>query len=127
VGSWWRLRLTWTASQNVANNSSSVTAKLYWEAVKDGVGYVSSSSSRGASITINGDTDSFTTTAGLSAGGSRLIRTTTISIPHNADGTKSFSISGSLNLSGISLSGSDYGTQTVSGTATLNTIPRSST
>lgn len=127
VGSWWQLRLTWTATQNVSANTSTVTAKFYWEAIRDGVGYVNSGSTRTASVTVNGNTGSNTgATAGLSSGGGKLLKTHTVTIPHNADGTKTFSLSATFNLSGVYLSGVDYGNETVSGTFTLNTIPRAS-
>lgn len=126
IGSWWQLRLTWTATQNVSANTSTVTAKLYWEAIRDGVGYVNSSSSRSASVTINADNEGATVTAGLASGGSKLLKTHTVTILHNPDGTKTFNIAGIFDLSGVYLSGVDYGSETVSGTFTLNTIPRAS-
>lgn len=126
VGAYWQLRLTWTATQNISANTSSVTAKLYWEAQRSGVGAVYSSSSKSGNITINGTTSTFTATAALSAGGSKLLKTFTATVPHNADGTKTFTLSGTFDLSGISLSGTDYGSETVTGTNTLNTIPRAS-
>lgn len=126
IGSYNRLRLVWTASQNAANNTSTITSKLYWEATRSGVGPIYSSSSRSASVRINGNTGSATTNAYLSAGQSRLIKTHTVTVPHNSDGSKSVAISGTFDLSGISISGTNYGSQTVSGTADLNDIPRES-
>lgn len=127
VGSWWRLRLTWTASQNTGNNTSTITSKLYWEAQRDGVGRVVSSSSRGGNTKIDGATETFSNTVGLSEGGSKLLNTHTRTVTHDSDGTLTIPISGTFDLGGLSLSGTDYGSQTVSANITLNTIPREST
>lgn len=127
VSSYNQLRITWSATQNIANNTSTITARLYWEATRSGVGWVSSSTSRTARITIDGHTASTTTTAGLSAGQSRLILTHVRTVSHNSVGDKSAGVSGYFDLSGITLSGQAMGPRTVSTTANLNSIPRAST
>lgn len=124
IGSWWRLRLTWSATQNIGANTSTITTKLYWE-VRDGNGNVSASDRSGNSK-IDGVSESFTASPSLSVGGSRLINTYTRTVSHDADGTLSTSISGTFDLSGVYLSGTNYGSETVSGNITLNTIPRES-
>lgn len=128
IGGYWRLRLVWSATQSVSNNTSTITNKLYWEdRSSGGYGAVYSSSTRSGYNKIGtGYTDNFTTTAGLSARGSKLLRTSTHTVNHNDNGTLSLSLTGMFDLSGISLSGVDHGVKTVGGTVTLNTIPRAS-
>lgn len=126
VGSHWRLRYTWSATQNIAANSSSVTVNLYWEA-RTSYGSMSTSSKNGQ-ITINGSSYAFSSTASLSNGQSRLISSETRTVSHDSDGTKTFGISASFNLAGTTLSGTTYNNITISNTNwTLNTIPRKST
>ena len=54
----------------------------------------------------------------------QLIKSGTLTIPHNSDGTKSFSFSWNVNFTST---GYGYGNVTTSGTYTLPTIPRTST
>ena len=124
VGSWNQLRLVWTATQNTANNTSTVTAKLYWE-TKGGNGRVTASSPNSGSITIDGTTSTFTATSYLNAGSSKLLHTSSKVVSHSSTGTKTLSVSGSYDI-GARLSGVDYGVRTVSGSDPLNTIPRES-
>lgn len=116
------LDLEWrTVSQNIANNTSSVEAKLYfrWEYS------VSSSASKSAKISINGSQGNYSFVIGSGSSGNRLIGTRTVTVAHNSDGTKSTAISGSAAVN-LTLRGTYYGTVSVSGTAVLNTIPRAS-
>lgn len=124
VGSHWDLKLVWSATQNETANTSTITAKLYW--VADSYGAVSSSTSKSGTVVIDGTTSSFTATAGVSDGQSKLIKTYTKTVTHDSDGKGSFSLSGTFGIN-LTLSGTYYGTVSVSGTASLNTIPRAST
>lgn len=124
VGSYWELIVEWTATQNISANTSSVTAKLYW-AAKPGVGYVSSSTSKSVSITIDGTQSGATATAGLSAGQKKLIHTYTKTVPHLADGSKTFAVSGTFDMQ-VTLSGTYYSSKTVSGSWALDSIARAS-
>ena len=54
----------------------------------------------------------------------QLIKSGSLTIPHNSDGTKSFSFSWNVNFTST---GYGYGNVTTSGTYTLPTIPRTST
>ena len=116
------VRLSWSeSSQNIANNTTTIsyTLSIYRSS------NISSSASKDYSITINGvKVASGTTTIGGS--GTKNIKTGTTTIAHTADGTKSFSLSFSLEI-GITWSGSSIGTITGSGTGTLDTIPRATT
>ena len=116
------VRLAWSeSSQNIANNTTTIsyTLSIYRSS------NISSSASKDYSITINGvKVASGTTTIGGS--GTKNIKTGTTTITHTADGSKSFSLSFSLEI-GITWSGSSIGTITGSGTGTLDTIPRATT
>lgn len=125
VGSWNQLRLVWTASQNTGNNTSTVTARFYWE-TKSGNGRVDSSATKTGSITIDGVTSNFTASANLSAGSSRLLHTYTRTLSHNSSGNKGVSFSATFNMD-VRLSGTPYSSRTVSGSDTLKPIPREST
>jgi hypothetical protein len=125
IGKGWRLLLEWSATQNITNNYSTVTAKLYWQSLSSAYA-VYSSTSRTARIIINSDTTDFTVTAGLSGGQKKLLGTKTFRVNHNDDGTGRVAIGGQLDLSGVSLGGVDYGTEYFQNAWDLNTIPRAS-
>lgn len=126
VGSHWRLQLEWTATQNIANNTSTITAKLYWMAL-DSYGAVSSSATKDGAITIDGTSSTFSGAglAALSGNQKKLLHTFQKTVTHNADGTKSVSLSAYFDAE-VTLGGTYYSRISVSGTATLNTIPRAS-
>lgn len=119
------LRINWSASQSVANNTStvSVTAQL----ISGGSSYYISAGtvSKNISITINGSTYSGTTTATISGGATKNLFTATHPVPHNSDGTKIVSISCSFGIA-VTLSGTYWNTISVSGNATLDSIARAS-
>lgn len=126
VNTYWRLRAEWSATQNISGNSSRVTVKLYWMADRAGVGRVTASSPDPVSITINGDTSpAATATPYLSEGEKKLIRTFSVTVPHNSDGTKTFSMSASFTVDAYLYNG-NVSTVSISDSATLNTIPRAS-
>lgn len=129
VGAHWRLSISWSASQSISNNSSTVTAKMYWEAL-DGHGRVNSTAHASGTITIDGSSYSFggNGLAGLSANQKKLLATKSKTIKHNSDGKKSFSISGVFNLPDVYLGGKKYTKVSIASKSyTLNTIPRLST
>jgi len=127
IGSHWRLQVDWSATQNISTNTSSVTMRLYWMATS-GYGAISSSASKSGSQTCNGSTGNFSgaNLASLSANQKKLINTRTVAVVHDANGTKSFNMSASFNpavdLVGVGMQGNI----TISGSGTLNTIPRAS-
>lgn len=125
VGSFWRIQVEWSATQNVSTNTSSVTARLYWMAQRSGVGAVYASSADTASITINGNSDTTSATPALNPGQKKLIFTRTVSVPHNSDGTKTFTLSAFFDVY-ASLSGTWTTRVSTSSSITLNTIPRAS-
>jgi len=124
INSYFYLKITWSATQNISTNKSTVTAKLYF----GGSGYTSAGSvQKAVSITIDGTKYTSTSAVTKSRGQELLLMTASKAISHNADGTKSFSLSGYAALQ-LTLSGTYYGTVNLdSKTFTLNTIPRAST
>lgn len=117
------LTLTETAS-SVEDNKSTWTAVLKFVYSAN----VSSSASKSYSMTVNGTTYSGTFTIGSSSTGvSKTLKTVTgISVSHNTDGSKSFSISFSVGVN-LTLGGTYYGTVSNSGTVTATTIARATT
>ena len=121
----YRLQIAWTVdSQSVANNTSSVTAKV--QLVSTGSSYtINSSASKSGSLTINGTKYTFSFTAALSGNQTKTIYTKTVTVAHNADGTKTCSFSATAGID-VTLSGTFYGDVTASGSGTFDTIARAS-
>ena len=121
----YRLQIAWSITQNVANNTSSVTAKV--QLVSTGASYtINSSASKSGSLTINGTKYTFTFTAALSGNQTKTIYTKTVTVAHNADGTKTCAFSATAGIN-VTLGGTYYGNVTASGNGTFNTIPRATT
>jgi hypothetical protein len=128
VGSHWRLSISWSATQSIDNNSSTVTAKMYWEAL-DGYGAISSSTTKDGAININGTVFTFSGAglAGLSGNQKKLIATRSKTIDHNSVGEGAFYINGYFDVN-LSLSGTQYNRVNIwTESYDLNTIPRMST
>lgn len=121
----YRLQIAWTVdSQSVANNTSSVTAKV--QLVSTGSSYtINSSASKSGSLTINGTKYTFNFTAALSGNQTKTIYTKTVTVAHAADGTKTCSFSATCGIN-VTLSGTYYGNVTASGSGVFNTIARAS-
>lgn len=121
----YRLQIAWSITQNVANNTSSVTAKV--QLVSTGASYtINSSASKSGSLTINGTKYTFSFTAALSGNQTKTIYTKTVTIAHNADGTKTCAFSATAGID-VTLSGTFYGDITASGNGVFDTIPRATT
>lgn len=122
----YRLQIAWSVgSQSVANNTSSVTAKV--QLVSTGSSYtINSSASKSGSLTINGTKYTFTFTAALNGNQTKTIFTKTVTVAHNANGTKTCAFSATAGIN-VTLSGTYYGNVTASGNGTFNTIARAST
>ena len=120
------IQIAWTVdSQSVANNTSTITAKV--QLVSTGSAYtIISSASKSGTLTINGVSYSFNFTADLSANQTKTIFTKTVTISHNADGSKTCAFACSCGLN-VTLSGTYYGTVSASGNGVFNTIARAST
>lgn len=111
-------------SQSVANNTSTVTVEAHLVSLKSSYN-ISASATKNGRLVINGTTYNFTFNATLSSLQDKKLYTTTVTIPHNGDGTKSFSISCSLGIE-VTLSGTRYNTVSTNGNVTLPTIARAS-
>ena len=122
----YRIQIAWTVdSQSVANNTSTVTAKV--QLVSTGSSYtINSSASKSGSLTINGTKYTFSFTAALSGNQTKTLFTKTVTVSHASDGTKTCAFSATCGIN-VTLSGTYYGNVTASGNGTFNTIARAST
>ena len=112
----------WSGAQSVTGNYTDVTLKVYLSYYTLEVGARSDST-----ISINGVSETYTAPAidDYSSGWKKkLLKTKTVRVSHNADGTKSgVALSASWRFSGT-YSGVSVGTITASTTVTLNSIDR---
>ena len=122
----YRLQIAWTVdSQSVANNTSTVTAKV--QLVSTGSSYtINSSASKSGSLTINGTKYTFSFSASLSGNQTKTLYTKTVTVAHSSDGSKTCSFSATCGIN-VTLSGTYYGNVTASGSGVFNTIARAST
>lgn len=121
----YRLQIAWEVnSQSVANNTSSVTAKV--QLVSTGSSYtINSSASKSGSLTINGTRYTFSFSAALSGNQTKTLYTKTVTVAHAANGTKTCSFSATAGIN-VTLGGTYYGNVTASGSGVFNTIARAS-
>lgn len=113
------LYLSWSqVEQDLANNKTKLKLTLYLKSDY----YINFGASKTGSI----QGASYTYSSGARGTGTWQLASREIWVAHNADGTKSVNLSGYLNIK-ITWSGTWVDTISVSGTATLNTIPRTST
>lgn len=117
------LEMRWsTVSQDIANNRSSVKVELW--IVCDY--YINSTATKTASITINGSTGTYSFVIGKNSSGvTKKIAERTVAVPHNSDGTKTVALSAYADVQ-VTLNGSYVNRASVSGSPTLDTIPRAS-
>lgn len=120
LATWLTLRLRWeVTAQSTANNTSTlkVTALLITGGGNLGI------SDRTITLTINGTTYTETSSLTVAKNTTKTLFTKTVSIAHNANGSKSVALACSVPFN-ATISGSTWGTKSVSGTATLPTILR---
>lgn len=119
IASYLFLDLKWSVlSQDIPNNRSRV--RLTLELRHTGSGIWFSAPKNGV---LQGS--SFTYTSGFSGSGTRVLQTRDIWVNHNSDGTRTQNFNATFDLN-ITYQGTYRGRQSVSGNATLPTIPRSS-
>lgn len=121
VSGHYTLKVQWSATQSVTNNTSTITAKIYlindWS--------LNIAGRRDNTIAIDGKSYSYDTSA-ISTTGTHLLATITSDpIAHSSAGTKSVSISCSFRIS-ANISSTYYETISTSATVTLDTITRAS-
>ena len=118
------LQTTWTAKQNVAGNYSDITAvhKLICAST-----YALYIDGRANTCTADGTAKSFNSPA-ISTGGNATISlgTTTHRVYHNANGSKSFTLTTVFNMQ-ADIVGTWVSSITATGTITLDAIPRQAT
>lgn len=114
----------WAGTQSISGNYTDVTMKVYINYYTLSVGSRSDST-----VSINGTSETYTASAisdmSSTSYHKKLIKTYTVRVPHNSDGTKSCALSASWRFSGT-YSGVSIGTITASTTVTLDSIPRAS-
>jgi hypothetical protein len=122
------LTVSWSATQSVPNNNSTVKTTITLN--RKSYGAIYSSGSKAWTLTVNG---SKTTGTASIAGGNNsntTLATATTTVGHNADGTKTFGVTFSINFGGVSWGSTGATINNVSTgnhNFTLNTIPRAST
>ena len=118
----YRLRVDWSASQNISANQSTITANMYLE--RDYSLYISGRTDNTTSI--DGQSGTYSSPAISSgSGGTTHLGTVSKTVSHNSDGTKSLTISSTFNIR-ATISGTYYGSIDASANITLDTIPRTS-
>lgn len=114
----------WSGTQSISGNYTDVTLNVYINYYTLSVGSRSDST-----VSINGTSETYTAAAisdmSSTSWHKKLIKTYTVRVPHNSDGTKSCALSASWRFSGT-YSGVSIGTITASTTVTLDSIPRAS-
>lgn len=119
----WKYQIEWSAAQSIDNNNSTITCvhKLVCEP-----SFSLYIGSRSNSCTVDGVKVAFTSPDISTEGGTTItLGTTKHTVAHNADGTKSCTVTGYFYLQ-ATLSGTYKEYLSASSTITLDTIPRAS-
>ena len=114
------IRVDWSQEQDVSNNRSTITCKIYF--TNDWSLSISGRSDN--TITIDGTQKTFSSAA-VSTTGTRLFATVTQTVNHDSDGTKKLDINCVFKIA-ATLSGVYYSQITASATITLDSIARAS-
>ena len=122
VTSYNTLTFSWSASQSVSGNYSTVSWSMRLSSTKYGA--ISSSTSKSWSVWIGNNHYTGSNTVGIGASTSKTLASGTTRVNHSSEGTASFTFSFSQTFN-INFNGW-VGTKSGSGSATLNTIPRAS-
>ena len=119
------LRVDWSQAKNVAANTSKVTCTMY---LVQKSGWRLNINARDNTTTINGTSYAYSSPAVNKSGGSttKLGTVTSGNIAHNADGSKSITISSRFNIQ-ATIPGTYYSAITCSATINLDTLPRATT
>lgn len=117
------LQANWSASQNVSGNYSDITIK---HVLVIGSAYSLNIGSRSNSCTVDGAAQSYSSPAINQKGGSVTLGTTTHRVNHNADGSKSCTITDVFNIN-ATIDGRKVPSITASGNIVLDAIPRQAT
>lgn len=117
------LRADWSATQNISGNYSDITIK---HTLVIGSAYSLNIGSRSNTCTVDGAAQSYNSPAINQKGGSVTLGTTTHRVNHNADGSKTCTITDVFAIN-ATLDGSKVSNITASGNIILDTIPRQAT
>lgn len=117
------LRADWSATQNVSGNYSDITIT---HTLVIASAYSLNIGSRSNTCSVDGAAQSYTSAAINQKGGSVTLGTTTHSVNHNADGSKTCTISDVFAIN-ANIDGSQVSSITASGNITLDSIPRQAT
>lgn len=117
------LQANWAATQDISGNYSNIAIH---HVLVIGSAYSLHLSSRSNSCTVDGAAQSYTSPAINQKGGSITLGTTTHRVDHNADGSKSCTVTDVFNVN-ATIDGSPVSNITASGTITLDDIPRQAT
>lgn len=117
-----KLTFTWEQkSQSIENNTTVIGWKL--ELTSTAYGAIDSNVAKIVTVKFDGIPEQHTTSVAIGNYETKTLATGTRTIKHNTDGTKTFSYSCAIALD-ITFSGESIGTETISGTGTLNTIEK---
>lgn len=115
----------WSATQNITNNTSTITMKTYFSSK---AGYNLYASNIPLQTWIDGYSENTKQNISTPGGRKILLDTRTRSVTHNSDGTRVVNLRAILDMNGIYSSGRNLGrADTGAKSITLNTIPRKST
>lgn len=117
------LSAAWKATQNTTGNYSDITIT---HTLSMGSAYSLDIGSRSNSCTVDGVAQAYTSTAINKKGGSVTLGTTTHRVTHNADGSKTCTVTDVFNIN-ATLDGVKVSNITASGNITLDRIPRQAT
>ncbi|MFD1466467.1 DUF859 family phage minor structural protein [Lapidilactobacillus mulanensis] len=120
----WQITMKWSATQNVANNTSTITATAY---LVSAATWNINAANKSGYITIDGQKGTFSHNPTTGGGNTQTLGTVTKTVSHAANGTKSLTIGFSYSLNITSGSYGYLGAFSGSSKITLNTIPRAST
>lgn len=124
-GMFYRLRVDWSATQSVANNTSTITCNFYLEQDNS---WSISIGGRSNTCTIDGTVIGWTSPTVSNGGGTTThIGSCSRTVNHNADGTKTLTLSATYNTAPLTISNTAINSITASATVTLDTIARAST
>ena len=120
------LKFNWVqVGQSTVNNYTTLSWSL--QLISGSAGQIISSTAKNCSVTINGTVVySGENSVAIGNNTTKTLASGQVTIPHNNDGSKSFSYSFSQEFA-ITFAGASVGTITGTGTGTLNTIPRATT
>lgn len=117
------LQANWSATQNISGNYSDITIK---HVLLIGSAYSLNIGSRSNTCSVDGAAQSYSSPAINQKGGSVTLGTTTHRVNHNADGSKTCTITDVFNVN-ATIDGSKVSSITASGNITLDAIPRQAT